>query len=136
MFLKVGYYGVWIGNVSSKCRKKTLLNTFSKYGRVENVNIINSSFCAFISYNNPKSPSLAIGSLYGKVLEGISNNGKTLFRFAPGIHQDNHLPKKVKRKGTGKECYWWRTTGCPWKNCPKLHMPISKEVDFQPWMRR
>lgn len=53
---EVGYLGLWIGNVNPKCKKRNLYETFRPFGRVENINIINASFCAFISYNNPNSP--------------------------------------------------------------------------------
>jgi tetratricopeptide (TPR) repeat protein len=132
-----GYKGLWIGNVWPNCKVMQLRSIFVKYGSVDYVNVVGKSFCAFVNYHNPNSPRIAIANLYGQIIPGVSNGDRPLvFRFIPGNDQkDLHYMRPYQPKGTN-ECYFWRTTGCKDFNCPLLHYPVCKGIDFQPWMTK
>ena len=131
-----GYKGLWIGNVSPNCKVTQLRTVFGRYGAVEYVNVVSHSYCAFVNYQNPNCPRIAIANLYGQTIPGISNGERPLvFRFIPSNDQkDLHFMRPYQPKGTN-ECYFWRTTGCKDWNCPLIHYPVCRGIDFQPWMK-
>ncbi|RWS06464.1 LON peptidase N-terminal domain and RING finger protein 1-like protein [Dinothrombium tinctorium] len=132
-----GYKAIWIGNVDPRCSSERLHEVFGKYGHISVTNIVPESFCAFVCFDNPRSPCAAIADLYNKVIYGISNGNRCLkFRFAPGKDQDKNYHKTARRESTS-ECYFWRTTGCTsGDKCKRLHLPICRGIDFQPWMSK
>ncbi|XP_054163611.1 uncharacterized protein LOC128961402 [Oppia nitens] len=132
-----GYKGLWIGNVSPGCRPSLLWSIFAKYGPLDYVNVVPKSYCAFVNYFDKNSPRIAIASLYGQTVCGVSNGERPLvFRFIPSNDQkDLHYMRPYQPRGTN-ECYFWRTTGCKDHKCPLLHYPMCKGIDFQPWMNR
>lgn len=131
-----GYKGLWIGNVSPNCKVTQLRTIFGRFGPVDYVNVVSHSYCAFVNYQNPNSPRIAIANLYGQTIPGVSNGERPLvFRFIPSNDQkDLHFMRPYQPKGTN-ECYFWRTTGCKDWNCPLIHYPICRGIDFQPWMK-
>ncbi|RWS29009.1 uncharacterized protein B4U80_10563 [Leptotrombidium deliense] len=130
-----GYKAIWIGNVGPRCKSERLREAFGRYGRITVANIVPESFCAFVCFDNARSPCAAIADLYENIVDGISNGSRCLkFRFAPGKDQDKNYHKTAHRKSTD-ECYFWRTTGCTsGDKCKRLHLSICKGIDFQPWM--
>lgn len=131
-----GYKGLWIGNVSPNCKVTQLRAIFSRFGPVDYVNVVSNSFCAFVNYQNTNSPRIAMANLFGQIIPGVSNGERPLvYRFIPSNDQkDLHFMRPYQPKGTN-ECYFWRTTGCKDWNCPLIHYPICRGVDFQPWMK-
>ena len=131
-----GYKGLWIGNVSPNCKVTQLRAIFGRFGPIDYVNVVSHSFCAFVNYQNLNSPRIAIANLYGQIIPGVSNGERPLvFRFIPSNDQkDLHFMRPYQPKGTN-ECYFWRTTGCKDWNCPLVHYPICRGIDFQPWMK-
>jgi tetratricopeptide (TPR) repeat protein len=132
-----GYKGLWIGNVSPDCKPALLRQIFMRYGPLDYVNVVPQSYCAFVNYHNHQSPRVAIAALYGQTVTGVSNGFRPLvFRFIPSNDQkDLHYMRPYQPRGTN-ECYFWRTTGCRDFNCPLLHYPVCRGIDFQPWMHK
>lgn len=136
----IGYKGLWLGNVSSSCSRERLISIFRKFGDPI-LHQLKQSPCAFVKYNNEKSPTEAIQDLHGKNLPDIVHNKNEPIRLhfeCNRRQQEENFPKdKMPRKYSNGECYWWRTVGCSLgKACHKIHVPINAAVDFQVWMLR
>lgn len=144
----MGYHGLWIGNISGKCKKPILEQHLMQYGPVTSIHLLsdrvssNGTISAFVNFKSPNAPVEVIHSLRGKFVKNICLDKKTplQFRFTPTDHQKKMFNTKedvkVKTASTG-ECFYWRnyTKGCVRESdCEYYHYPVNKAIDNPPWL--
>lgn len=130
-----GYHGIYIGHIDPDAKIDEIKNIFSKYGTIKSVRFLAEKYCAFISYNNPKSPREAIQDLQNRKLSRLCVAGKTLrMHFIPSKDQNRLDFPSEDSKNKNNECYNWRTTGCSVDRCQLRHLKFCRGIDFQPWM--
>lgn len=134
-----GYHGVYVGHLDPSARLEDIRNIFSKYGTISHLSFRPEKFCAFVSFNNSKSPREAIQFLNDKEIPCLCVEGKTLkLNFHVAFDQepklDTYFEGKIGR-GINNECYNWRTTGCNDDECKFRHLKFCRGIDYQSWMR-
>ncbi|RWS30667.1 uncharacterized protein B4U80_12211, partial [Leptotrombidium deliense] len=135
-----GWKALFVTNVSLVITADKISTLFSKYGNIikctkldgAQLNTDCSSF--LIHYDNPDSPKNAMAELQGAIVNGINKNGEDGFQIWYRPSEDQKSGQFHKRLD-GKECYYWRTTGCTLKHCKRVHSPGNSGVDLQPWMK-
>ena len=95
-----GYHGIYIGHIDPDAKIDDIKNVFSKYGTITSVRFLAEKYCAFISYNNPKSPREAIQDLHDRQLSRLCVAGKTLrMHFIPSKDQNRlDFPSKDQNR--------------------------------------
>ena len=95
---------------------------------------------AFVIYDNPEAPTLALAVLSRyKRLEGVYANSTN--PFSPRIHfhpSDEQSKSGLKIQPNAKlenECFEWRTLGCKKEGCFFLHKDQNYCIDKQPTQR-
>lgn len=135
------YNGLRVANVSLNASKQSLMNLFSKFGRIRLLErIINKTTTnnIWVYFDNPISPVDAVTKLQNVYIEGICADNEPLrLFFAPTDDQKDLKFSRPKQPPDNKgECYYWRTTNCFSKDqCPLLHIQANKNIDAQVWMR-
>ncbi|RWS03800.1 hypothetical protein B4U79_14447 [Dinothrombium tinctorium] len=132
-----GWKGLQVSNLNPDVKLDSLRNIFSTFGELKRCEIFHSDdkVCCLIHYNNPESPRFAMAAYQGAVIKDVSLNDTQPLRilFRPN---DEQKGDKFQKKLGGKECYYWRTTGCLLSTCKRLHVAENKGVDLQPWMQK
>lgn len=151
-----GYHAIRVNNILNDVDTKLISIYFSFFGYIKNIR--KNYRDVVIDYGNPVVPMFTIAYFQGKVIPGLSTpdiekniqdtgdsddkesfekdmKGLKLF-FAPGEYQNDLKYARPKHPQLAhKECYYWRTTSCLFKDrCNKLHIPANKNVDTQVWM--
>lgn len=133
-----GYHGVYVGHIDPGACEDDITKIFSRFGNITHLRFIPQKFCAFVSYNNSKSPREAIQYLNERNVPRICVKGKNLkLNFHLSNDQDPRLdwnPDNKKRRCINNECYMWRTTGCNDEKCMLRHLKSCRGIDYQSWM--
>lgn len=135
----LGYRGVYVGHIDPNANIEDIRRIFSKYGMITHLTFRPEKFCAFVSYNNTKSPREAIQFLNDKDVPCLNVEGKTLkLNFHVAFDQDSRLDilfGEKQRRTINNECYEWRTTGCNEEQCEFRHLKLCRGIDYQSWMK-
>lgn len=116
---------LYVGNIASKIKEKTLLDSFSKYGKIVSLRIIAESSCAFLNFENGRSAGNAMRWLQNKCL--LPGTPPVVIKYpskAIATQKSQMTPDKPLA------CYRWRTAGvCELgRQCPFPHIANQKGI--------
>lgn len=137
------YEGVRVEGIRPGVPLEVLRSYFGLFGEVVAVRRLGSLKCSlFVHYDNPVTPMFTIAYFQHRIEEELSVKVRALFKpltlfFAPTDAQTELKFSRPKYPPQiSKECYFWRTTTCNLNaRCTKLHIPASKNIDTQIWMK-
>lgn len=127
------FNGIRIRNIYPQVHAKVIHDLCSNFGKVIDVEVSDKE--AVVSFSDCEAPRKAIFSWNNTVVHRVSNFSERLVvRFALGCNQDKFHMRNVRRVECD-ECHFYRTTGCPDRDCPEKHFPANQGIDLQPWMK-
>lgn len=141
------YEGVRVEGIRPSAGAEVIRSHFSLFGDVHQVRRLSSRAVkgsqVFVHFDNPVSPIFTIAYFQQRIDEELSAKERGLLQplkltFAPTDTQTDLKFARPKYPGQnrGQECYYWRTTLCNMgTRCAKLHLPASKGIDRQIWMK-
>jgi len=132
-------HGLWIEDIDFDCSRDVIKRHFERFGTYHrlDVSVDHVNRRAFIIYDNPEAPTLALAVLSRyKRLEGVystpTDTTTPRVHFHPSDEQSKSGLKIQPNAKLENECFDWRTVGCKKEGCYFLHKEQSLGVDKQP----